>query len=123
MKQEAQQWIEEARRRYDVALFLHHAGYHTEALVRAMYALYAAAQSLLRSKNLSTSTHDGITTLLSRAFVKTGRLDRQYVAFYSQTLRDRLDADYYGSLFSDAEAGRRLEQARLFIEVADELLG
>ena len=106
MKREAQQWITEARRRYDVALSLYQTGHSTEALVRAMYAMYAAAQSLLRSENLSTSTHDGVTTLLSRDFVKTGRLNKQYVVFYSQTLRDRLDADYYGYLFSEEKASR-----------------
>ena len=123
MKREAQRWLEEARRRHEVALFLFQAGHYTEALVRAMYVMYAVAQSLLRSEGLSTSTHVGITTLLSRIFVRDGRLDRQFVAFYSQTLRDRLDADYYGRHFSDAAARRRLEQANMFLEKAKEALG
>jgi len=85
--------------------------------------MYYAAQALLLSQNIDTSTHKGLIRLFSLHFVKTGQFSPEWsntlkTAYDLRQLSD-YDADFTGTL---ADADMMLEKAKTFIIEVEHLL-
>ncbi len=65
---------------------------------RLYYASYYAVISLLLSRDIQTTTHDGCRTQFSLNFIKTGIIDKRYGKHFSKLFDLRQKGDY-GDLF------------------------
>ena len=87
-----------------------------DAVSRAYYAAYYAAQALLLSEGLEARSHGGLVALVGLHFVKTGKLDKKFGRYLSNLMEDRQQSD--DNLFSGLEkqdAEQSLEEARAFV--------
>ena len=87
-----------------------------DAVSRAYYAAFYAAQALLLSEDLESRSHHGLVALVGLHFVKTGRLDKKFGRALSHLMEDRQQSDY--NLFSGLEkedAEQALEEAKAFV--------
>jgi len=116
------QWIDEAQRRLEVALFLYENGHYPESVSRAFYSLYAAVRGLLLQEGIETKTHGGVIRMLSMHFVIDGRLDKAHLTSYRYTLDRRMTVDYNVGLVSAEETKKCLDKADAFLSVAGGLL-
>ena len=94
-----------------------------DAISRAYYAAFYAAQALLLSEGLTSKSHGGLITLFGLHFVKTGKVDKKYGRFLSNLMEDRQQSDY--SLFSGfdrSDAENAVTEARAFVEEIRRLL-
>ena len=107
----------------DIAKLLLEREHYRTSISRSYYSMYYAAQSLLLSQNIDTSTHKGLIRLFSLHFVKIGKLSPEW----SNTLKEAYDlrqlsdydADFTGTL---AEAETILEKAKDFIVEVEKIL-
>ena len=87
-----------------------------DAVSRAYYAAFHAAQAFLLSEGLEVRSHRGLVALIGLHFVKTGRLDKKFGRYLSNLMEDRQQSDY--NVFSGLEkedAVQSLEEARAFV--------
>jgi uncharacterized protein (UPF0332 family) len=94
-----------------------------DAISRAYYAAFHAAQALLVTVGLSPRSHDGTLSLFGLHFVKSGRLDPSHARALRQIKEDRENGDYAEvAFFEPEEARQRVEAARLLVDAAADLL-
>lgn len=116
--------LRKAERKLKAARMLLGAGEIEDAISRAYYAAYHAAQALLLSAGLSARTHEGTLVLFGLHFVQTGRVDRRLGRALSRAREDRENGDYAEVAFFDADDARRsIADARELIDVARRLTG
>jgi uncharacterized protein (UPF0332 family) len=90
-----------------------------DAISRAYYAAYHAAQALLLTVGLSPRTHTGTLSLFGLHFVKSGRLDAEHARSLREIKEDRENGDYAEvAFFKPEEARARVEAARRFVDAA-----
>ncbi len=99
------------------------AGDLDDALSRAYYAAYHAAQALLLTVGLSPRSHDGTLSLFGLHFVKSGRLPAVHARALREAREDRENGDYAEVVFFDADEARaRVDCAGRFVAAAVDLL-
>ncbi len=119
MKEEARQLLEKAQRALHAAEALVKEGYEDFAAGRAYYAMFHAAQALLRAKELQYRKHSGVHAAFGEHFVKAGAMEPKYHRWLLDAFDERLLGDYGVDAKLEAESvARRIEQAREFIEAA-----
>ena len=107
----------------DIAQLLLEKEHYRASISRSYYSMYYAAQALLLSQNIDTSTHKGLIRLFSLHFVKTGQFSPEWsntlkAAYDLRQLSD-YDADFTGTL---AEAEMLLEKAKTFVAEVERIL-
>ena len=86
-----------------------------DAVSRAYYAAYYAAQALLLSEGLEARSHRGLVALVGLHFVKTGKLDKKFGRYLSNLMEDRQQSDNLFSGLEKQDAEQSLEEARAFV--------
>ncbi len=66
---------------------------YADAASKAYYAMFSAAQALLRAHNFEVMKHSEVASILGREFAKTGRLDARFHRMLLQARRIRELAD------------------------------
>ena len=87
-----------------------------DAVSRAYYAAFYAAQALLISEGLESHSHRGLVALIGLHFVKAGKLDKKFGRYLSNLMEDRQQSDY--NVFSGLEqedAEQSLQEAKDFV--------
>ena len=75
------------------------------------------AEAALLTKNLSASSHKGVTSLFGEHFIKTGIFDRDLGKALSDAYDKRLIGDYgIGFILTEEEARDMLETAKNFVQ-------
>lgn len=88
------------------------------AVSRGYYALFHAVRALLVSQGLEAKTHQGVETLFSQHFIKTGQVGREWAAHFVRLQRYREQADYGPVLgLSDSDIRHELELVARFHEL------
>lgn len=85
--QKAKEFLDDAKKNFDE-------GRYRTSLNRSYYAALHAARALLILEGANPVTHDGIVTMLSLKFVKTGQLSPNYIKIFKTLLSRRTDVDY-----------------------------
>ena len=67
---------------------------YEDAVSRAYYAAFHAAQAVLLTEGLSAATHQGAVNLFGLHLVKTGKLAPKFGKFLSNLKDDRENGDY-----------------------------
>lgn len=96
---------------------------YDDAVSRAYYAAFYAAQAVLLSKGLSTKTHQGLIQLFSAHFIKTGILDKKLGSILAELKDDREKGDYeiYSTL-DKKDAFEALDHATEFVSLVETYL-
>ena len=73
MSPEIQKLLEKADHALEVAEKLHDEGYPSDAASKIYYAMYYAAQALLKSENIDVVKHSAVEAALGYYFVEAGQ--------------------------------------------------
>ena len=96
--------------------------YYNAAVNRLYYACYYAAVALLLSREIETSTHNGVKTQLSMHFVRTGLLSIEHSTTFGLLFDKRHSSDYSDFAYCDAGLVELLRpRAEAFIDAVEKL--
>ncbi len=116
-------YIQKAERKLAVAEKLFKSGDYEDAVSRAYYAVYHAAQALLLTEGQEAETHKGVVTLFGLLFVKTGKFSKQTGKYLANLKDDRESGDYEVFSFVDGEtAEQALFEAKEFLKETESYL-
>jgi uncharacterized protein (UPF0332 family) len=89
---------------------------YEDAVSRAYYAVFHAAQGLLLTEGERAETHKGVVTLFGLLFVKTGKFKKDLGKYLANLKDERESGDYEVFSYIDREtAGAAIEEAKEFI--------
>lgn len=116
-------YLDKAQNKLGVAEKLLDSKAYDDAVSRAYYAAFHAAQAMLLIEGLSADTHHGVVTLFGLHFVKTGKIDKKFGRYLANLKDDRENGDY--EIFStiDEELARKaVKEAREFVAEINKLI-
>jgi uncharacterized protein (UPF0332 family) len=109
-----------ARERLAAAKTLLRNGFYKDAVARAYYAAYAAMRALLATKGLDSKSHQGVASLFTVHFVKSGLFPRDFTACVERARSRRERADYEElTLMGEADARREYAAAAKFVAAVE----
>lgn len=109
-------YLQKAEKKLEVAGRLMVSGDYEDAVSRAYYAVFHAAQALLLTEGVRAETHKGVVTLFGLLFVKTGKFKRNLGKYLANLKDDRESGDYEIFSYIDREtAETAIVEAREFI--------
>lgn len=117
-------YLSKARGKARVARELLAKGEWDDAVSRAYYAAFHAAQAALLTEGQRGETHKGLITLFGLLLVKTGKFDRKWGKFLANLKDDREAGDYDAlSWIDEATAQRAVHEAEEFVANVDRYIG
>ena len=85
--------------------------------------IHYAAKALLEAHRYTAETHSGVKTLLSKHFIRSGTIDPELGAFYTDVMEARLESDCDASFDPDpAQLRAWVPKAEAFIDRIVDLL-
>lgn len=110
-------YFSKAESKLKVALTLLKSGDFDDAVSRAYYAVFHAAQALLLSEGEKAETHKGVVTLFSLLFIKTEKFPKKFGKYLTNLKDDRESGDYEIFSYIDKEtAGTAIKEAKEFLK-------
>jgi len=94
MTEEARQFLKKADHALEVAESLFVDGYHSDAASKIYYAMFYAAQALLKSEGIDVIKHSAVESAFGYYFAKPGRVDVKYHRMLIDARKIREIADY-----------------------------
>lgn len=117
MNIEVGEYLKQADRAMTVAETLFDAGFEAEVAARAYYAMFYAAQALLKANSIQRTKHSAVQAAFGQYFVKTGKIAVQFHRMFLDAHEIREVADYaIGETISRDTAELRIQNAVAFIE-------
>lgn len=115
--------FEKAKRLLQDAHGLFEAGAYESSVNRSYYAILTASKAILILRGVDTETHEGVKTMLSREFIRTGLLPKEFGEIFRSLQARRVDSDYgdYIEIGKD-EALDSLNRAEEFLQKIEEVL-
>lgn len=94
-----------------------------DAAGKAYYAIFYAAQALLKAHGIEVVKHSSVASVLGREFAKTGRIDPKFhgIILNARQVRETADYDVFDEV-SESTARSTVEDARSFILEIERLL-
>ena len=112
--------LEKARQKREAAAALLKAGFFEDAVSRAYYAAFHAAQAALLTEGQQADSHKGLNTLFGLFFVKTGRIEKRFGRYLSNLKDDRETSDYEALAWVDEQvAEKAIQEAGEFCEAIE----
>lgn len=112
-------YIQKAEKKLEVAEKLLKSDDYEDAVSRAYYAVFHAAQALLLTEGERAESHKGVVTLFGLLFVKTGKFSRDMGKYLANLKDDRESGDYEVFSYMDAETAQTaIAEARKFLNEA-----
>jgi uncharacterized protein (UPF0332 family) len=116
-------YLSKARGKARVARDLLARGEWDDAVSRAYYAAFHAAQAVLLTEGQRGETHRGLITLFGLLLVKTGKFDKKWGKFLANLKDDRETSDYEALSWMDKEtADRAVLEAEGFVATVEQYL-
>lgn len=123
MKAEVQKLLKKATHALKVAKDLKENGHAPDAASKTYYAMFYAAQALLKSEGIEVIKHSAVESAVGFHFVKTGRLDAKYHRLLINARKIRETADYdLNEEIVEPVAALTLEEGREFVAIINHLL-
>lgn len=109
-------YLDKAKAKLRVARNLLATSEWDDAVSRAYYAAFHAAQAVLLTEGQHGETHRGVVTLFGLFLVKTGKFERKWGKLLSDLKDDREAGDYDALSYIDEETARRaVREAKQFV--------
>ena len=116
-------YIQKAEKKAEVAEKLFKSGDYDDAVSRAYYAVFHAAQALLLTEGHTADTHKGVVTLFGLFFVKTGKVAKHIGKYLANLKDDRESVDYEIFSYMDEETAQTaIAEAKEFLSQAKQYL-
>lgn len=116
-------YLEKSRGKFRVAEKLLKEGDYEDAVSRAYYSAFHAAQAVLLTEGLTAVTHQGLVNLFGLHLVKTGKCDKRLGKYLSNLKDDRETGDYEVYAPIDQEtAETAVREAKEFLNAAEDYL-
>ena len=120
LKELVRKEIDAAWERLDAAELLFNDGKLVDAVNRAYYSVFHAGKALLHSVGRDAKTHSGLVSEIGFHLVEKGMIERKYGTILRRLFESRETSDYVvGAVFSEEEVKKMLEEAKLFIQMAE----
>jgi uncharacterized protein len=111
-----------SRREIDAARLLAERDFGSQAISRAYYAAFYAAEHALGSLGESRSKHSGVIAAFGKLVVREGGLDEGIGRILRSLFEQRNDADYGEAVASRDDAERAIGDAERFIDAVESWL-
>lgn len=105
-----------SRREIEAARLLAEGDFGAQALSRAYYAAFYAAEQALGSLGESRSKHSGVIAAFGRLVVRQGGLEEEMGRILRSLFEQRNDADYGEAFASRDDAGVAIRDAQRFVD-------
>ncbi len=123
MKESTAQLMLNAEETLQAAETLLNEGFLRDAMNRAYYGIFYAAEALLNEKDLRFKKHGSVHGSFSQYFVKTGLIDAKYHKLLTKSFGQRMLGDYDEvTKFTAEEVSEIVKQAWEFLAVAKKFL-
>jgi len=115
--------IEKARKILSDASTLYDNDSYESSINRSYYAVLTASRALLILRGIDPETHEGVKTMLSKEFIRTGFLPKEFGEIFRGIHARRIDSDYadYIEIGID-EASDSLKRAQEFVNKSEEVI-
>ncbi len=124
MNEEARKLMNKADHALEVAEKLMKDGYPSDAASKIYYAMFYAAQALLKSEGIDVVKHSAVESSFGYYFAKTGRIDQTFHKMLIDARKIRETADYdIEEEIVEPMASLKLNEGRAFLRAIKELLG
>lgn len=121
---EVMKLIEKSDHALEVAEALFGQSYSPDAASKTYYAMFYAAQALLKSEEIEVTKHSAVESALGYYFAKPGRIDPKYHKMFINARKIREIADYdICEEIVEPVANLKLEEGKEFISVVKKMLG
>jgi uncharacterized protein (UPF0332 family) len=118
VKPEVQEYLKKADRALKVAENLLATDFEAEAAAKAYYAMFYAAQALLKENGIQRVKHSAVQAAFGQHLVKTGKVDEKFHRMLIDARETRELADYtVGEEVSAETALLRVKNAEEFVQV------
>lgn len=101
---------------------LYEAGLKRGALTRYYYAAFHAVRAALLTRNVEPTTHSGMRSEFSRAFVRTALVSRDVARALTSLQKEREEADYSRAFSADDADADEARDAATTVRNAIEIL-
>ena len=122
MQHEIVELLRRARRELRATRLLLESGFNEQAVSRAYYAMFYAAEAALLSRGVARSGHSGVIAAFNEYFVSAGLLPDIPARTLPGAFDRRNQADYGGEQVPEEQASGLLRDAEEFVEAVDGLL-
>src|SRR3990170_4123579 len=124
MTEEVKKLIEKAEHALEVAEKLMNDGYPSDAASKIYYAMYYAAQALLKSEGIDVVKHSAVESALGYYFAKPGRIDPKYhrMLMNAREIREIADYDIEEEIVEPV-ASLKIEEGKVFLAAIKNFLG
>lgn len=120
---EVRLYIENAQEMLEVAAHNLTGGFYGSAVNRAYYAIFYAANALLRTRDIVRSKHSGVIAAFRQHFVKPRLIEAEYSRIYGRVMENRHVGDYEVAVSVDSETAKKdLRDAQRFVEHVEQFL-
>lgn len=115
--------LKRSKETYKDAELLINGGSYISGVNRIYYACFYSVLAYLHKINVSARTHEGVKAMFGLHLVKTGKIEKEFAAFYSRVLSKRISGDYDEfEKISESEARDFLTEAGKFINKIEEVV-
>ncbi len=115
--------IDKAKRLLEDASCLFNAASYESAVNRSYYAILTASRAVLILRGIDPDTHEGVKTMLSKEFIKTGLLPKKFGETFRSIQARRIDSDYGDYVDIDIdEASDSLKRTQEFVKKVEDVL-
>ena len=116
MNEEIRKFLEKADHALIVAEDLMVRGHAPDAASKTYYAMFYAAQALLKSEQIEVVKHSVVESALGYYFIKTGKIDRKYHRMLINARKIREIADYdIDEEIIEPTATVKIEEGKAFV--------
>lgn len=92
-------------------------GLYADAISRAYYSILHAAKAALHVRDIAAESHPAVRRMFSLHLVKPGKIESEWSAYLTESLDDRLAADYDVEIsFSRQEARSECRRTEEFLK-------
>jgi len=123
LKKEVQSLLGKADHALEVAESLSKQGFPQDAASKLYYAMFYAAQALLKSEGIEVVKHSAVESALGYHFAKTGRIEPKYhrMLINARKVREIIDYDIQEETV-EPMAILKLEDGKEFVAVMKEMI-
>ena len=124
MTDEVRRYLRKAEHALEVAEDLLKSGHAPDAASKIYYAMYYAAQALLKADGIDVVKHSAVESAVGYYFAKSGKIDPKFHRMLMNARKIREIADYdIDEDIVEPVASLKIDEGRAFLSVIKDYLG
>ncbi len=111
--------LDRSRQEIEAARLLADGGFGAQAISRAYYAAFYAAEKALAALGESRTKHSGVIAAFGKLLIRDGGLDEEIGRSLRSLFEQRYDVDYGEAVASREDAERAIGDAESFVDAVE----